>query len=139
MEKEQLLRDPDIYPSDEVIAAALEASYNTYKAFTQKLPELGVEAEWRYYNDGKAWLGKCVHKKKTVFWLSIWDGFFKVSIFFTEKTRGGVYELPIHTELKTRLADEKPIGRLIPLVLEVDDESAVDDVYALIAYKRSIK
>ena len=139
MEKEQLLRNPDIYPADEVLAAALGDSYNTYKAFTQKLPELSVEPEWRYYNDGKAWLGKCVHKKKTVFWLSVWDGFFKVSIFFTGKTCDGVYELPIHDDLKTRFANEKPIGRLIPLVLEVGDKSALADVYALIEYKRSIK
>ena len=41
--------------------------------------------EWRYYNDGKAWLCKVVNKKKTVFWLSIWEHYFKTSFYFTEK------------------------------------------------------
>lgn len=139
MNKEQLLRNPDIAPSDEVLAAALGRAYNSYIAFTQKLPDWGIETEWRYYNDGSAWLCKCVRKKKTVFWLSVWDGFFKITLFFTEKTNSGVYELPISDEIKTRFKNEKRIGKLIPLLHEVHDESALDDIFALITYKQSLK
>jgi len=139
MDNEQLLRNPDIYPSDEVLNAALVNAYDSYKSFTQKLPDLGIEIEWRYYNDGKAWLCKCVHKKKTVFWLSVWDGFFKITLFFTEKTNKGVYELPICDDIKTRFTNEKNVGKLIPLLLEIYDESALDDAYALISYKQSLK
>ena len=28
--------------------------------------EYALTLEWRYYNDGKAWLGKVVHKKKII-------------------------------------------------------------------------
>jgi hypothetical protein len=139
MSQEQLLRDPDVYPADDVLAVALGNSYDAYTTFAQKLPDFGIELEWRYYNDGKSWLGKCVHKKKTVFWLSIWNGYFKTTMFFTEKTRGGVHELPISDEIKAKLDNEKPVGRLIPLLLEINNASVLDDAYTLIKYKKSIK
>lgn len=48
------------------------------------------------YNDGKAWLSKGeykwiiargTNKVKPLFWLSIWEGFFKVSFFFFTNKR----------------------------------------------------
>jgi len=138
-EKEQLLRNPDVYPSDEVLAAALGDSYGAYETFTQKLPDFGIETEWRYYNDGKSWLRKNNYKKKNMFWLSVWDGFFKVALFFTQKTNSGIYDLQISDEIKTRFTNEKHIGKLIPLVIEVHDESVLEDAYKVIAYKQSAK
>ena len=139
MDKEQLLRNPDIYPSDDVLAAALKESYSIYKAFTQKLHDFQIDTEWRYYKDSKAWLTKAVRKKKTVFWLSVGDGFFKVSIFFTEKTRAGIQELPVGAAIKSQIANEPARGKLIPLITEVYAESALGDLYKLIAYKQSLK
>ena len=139
MEKEQQLRNPDIFPSDKVLVDTLGGSYSAYKVFAEKLPDCGVELEWRYYNDGKNWLGKCVYKKKTVFWLSAWNGFFMVTFYFNEKTRQGVYDLPIHFDLIKSLEQAKPVGKIIPLTLEVYDESPLNDASTLIEYKRKLK
>ena len=135
----QLLRDPEIFPSGGVLASALGDSYGAYKAFSEKLPDCGVETEWRYYNDGKAWLGKCVHKKKTVFWLSVWDGFFKTTMFFTEKTKEGIEGLPIREDIKTKFAEAGNVGKLIPLLLEIRSEADLDDAFTLISYKKGLK
>ena len=139
MSKEQLLREPEVHPSDEVLATALGGSYNAYTTFTQKLLDMNIELEWRYYNDGKAWLGKCVQKKKTVFWLSVWNGYFMVTLYFNEKTGGGVYELPISDDIKTSFTNQKSVGKLLPLLLEVYDESVLEDAYTVIEYKRNLK
>ncbi|PKP08994.1 MAG: hypothetical protein CVU09_13085 [Bacteroidetes bacterium HGW-Bacteroidetes-4] len=45
------------------------------------LPETPWQVQWRYYNDGKAWLCKVSYKKKTVFWLSVWEAYFKVAFY----------------------------------------------------------
>ena len=69
METQILLRDPDIFPSEEVLRNALgETNYNLFQGFVQNItsPTSGLAMEWRYYNDGKAWLCKVVNKKKTV-------------------------------------------------------------------------
>jgi hypothetical protein len=37
--------------------------------------------------------------KQLFFWLSIWDSFFKVTIFLPEKARADVLSLPLDNEL----------------------------------------
>ena len=60
--KKQLLRDPDIEPSSDVIAEALGESNNAYIKFISELASHDIHLEWRYYNDGKSWLAKGLFK-----------------------------------------------------------------------------
>lgn len=98
-------------------------------------PDFGLLMEWRFYNDGKAWLCKVSRKKKTVFWLSVWDGFFKTSFYLTGKHASGVAELEIEPQLKAEFFDRKPVGKLIPLVIRVFKKDQVKDVIRVIEYK----
>jgi len=123
----QLLRDPNIQPEAEVLEAALGERKKVYDEFTSRTAEQGIVLEWRYYNDGKSWLGKGTHKKKTVFWLSIWEEYFQVSLFFTEKT------LPA-TESVTGT-----IGKLIPVVTKVRSEAELERLFGLVGYKKNLK
>ncbi|HJG22377.1 MAG TPA: DUF3788 domain-containing protein [Enterococcus durans] len=68
--------------------------------------------DWRFYNDGKAWLSKGEdkwttsrgsQKVKPIFWLSIWDGFFKVSFHFPEKMREELVTLSLREEIKEKI------------------------------------
>lgn len=139
MEKvSQLLRDESTYPSEAVLAAALGSAFTAYQRFCILLKDIGIETQWRYYNDGKAWLCKCVKGKKTVLWLSVWDGYFKVSLFFTEKTRVGIQELAIADEIKERMASASPMGKLIPLTLEIESENQLSDLATLVEYKKQL-
>lgn len=93
----QLLRDPNVKPTDKIIEDGLGETNNIYAEFIEKLMEYDIHLmDWRYYNDGKAWLSKGeyrwvtlrgTNKVKPIFWLSIWDGFFKVSFNFSERIR----------------------------------------------------
>jgi len=59
----QLLKDPEIFPSDEVLKNALgDSVYSILDSFVKTITneEYGLSVEWRFYNDGKAWLGKVV-------------------------------------------------------------------------------
>jgi hypothetical protein len=69
MEAKMLLRDPEVFPSDEVLKDVFgDTNYNILNSFIETITneEYGLTLEWRFYNDGKAWLGKTAHKKKTV-------------------------------------------------------------------------
>ena len=135
----QLLNDAAVYPSESVLASALGDCNETYQVLISKLPEYLIELEWRYYNDGKAWLGKAVGKKKTVFWLSIWQNFFRVSFHFTEKTRAGIQDLPVSEEVKKQIENAQIKGKLVSLVIDVSNVQDLKDVLALILYKQSCK
>ncbi len=95
--------------------------------------------EWRYYNDGKAWLCKVVHRKKTVCWVSVWDKFFKTTFYFTARSDRDIDALAIPSELKDRYRAHDAIGKLKPLVVEVRTRKALDPVSVLLKYKSSVK
>lgn len=135
------LKNKEIHPTDEVIKQILgDITFTAYsKVFEICSKQLNLTFEWRYYNDGKAWLCKITLKKKTIAWLSVWDGFIKVSFYFTEKHKEMLQSQPISLSLKQTFAKAQPIGKLIPLVLEIFDDANLDDFIALASFKISLK
>jgi hypothetical protein len=136
MEK-MLLTDPEIFPSKEVLQAALGNVYNVFEEFETLLTnELNLTFDWRYYKDSKGWLCKVSHKKKTVFWLSIWEGFFKTSFFFLERHLEGIAALEIDNE---RFVLEKEWGKMIPLIFNIKDKKQLPDVVKMARFKIQAK
>jgi hypothetical protein len=141
MEAQILLRDPKVFPGPEVLKDSLKEAYPVYEELLASItgPEYGLVPEWRFYNDGKAWLCKVAYKKKTIFWLSVWDEFFKVSFYFTMSTAKGVTDLAIRKSIRDKLISAKPIGKLIPLVVDIRKKAQLKDLLKLIDYKKSLK
>lgn len=150
MNGEQLLRDPNIEPTGEVIAAGLGASNGAYLRFCEDMKGRGVQVDWRYYNDGKAWLGKGLYKwttsrgtarEMTAFWLSVWDGFFKVSMFLPERTRPDVLALPLGGEVRAMVGAAQQVGKMktFPLIFDLRTDELFDDIFTLVEYKKTVK
>jgi len=150
MNEQQLLRDPDIEPTSEVIAEALGSADAAYVKFIEGLMSYDIEMEWRYYNDGKAWLGKGLYKwtgarggqkEVTAFWLGIWGGFFKVTVFIPEKTRADALNLTLADDIKDMIADAKQMGKLkfFPLTFDLHSDELFDDIYTLVNFRKMIK
>lgn len=137
----QLLKDENIYPTPEIIRDTLGEAYPVYEQFLLTLAETfpGMAIDWRYYKDGKAWLGKCTAQKKTVFWLSVWEGSFKVSFYFTEITSHGAMVLEIAEEHKKRLQNAAMVGKLVPLIFDISEEGQLADLFAVMKYKAALK
>lgn len=137
---DQLLRDPSREPGDKLFREILsEQLYHTHEELLKIGSEMGLSHEWRYYNDGKAWLCKITHKKKTVAWLSLWKNTLKIGFYFTEKTGAGINSLDIDSKIKTSFSQNKPIGKLIPLTLEIDNLTKLDDFRKIAGYKISLR
>lgn len=135
------LRDPLVPPTDKILEDILGESYPVFSEMIVIItaPSVGLVHEWRYYNDGKAWLCKVVFKKKTVFWLSAWDQYFRISFYFTEKNAAGIEDLSISKELKDSIRNDKPAGKLLPLVFEMRHKDQIPDLLKVIEYKKSLK
>ncbi len=136
-----LLRDAAIEPTDQVLKGVLGPElYPVYLELVNIASgELDLEYEWRYYKDGKSWLFKAVNKKKTVFWLSIWEGFIKTSFFFTEKTGVGIFDLPVSDAVKENFRKGESVGKLIPLILDFDSKEQLADFREIATYKKQLK
>ncbi len=119
----QLLRDKAVPPGDNVLQNRL------YITLTE-----GLQPQWRYYNDGKAWLCKVTDGRKTLFWFSVWEGFFRVSFFFLERHLEGLAALEIvHGKL------EKEWGRMLPLIFDVRDERPLAEIRRVVGFKKKAK
>ncbi len=146
----QLLRDPAIPPTDEVLAAALGGAFAAYTAFVGALPNHDILMHWHYYTDVRAWLAKGAtvwkgprggHKEATVFWLSAWQGFFKATFFIPEKSCAKAANLPMDDTLKQMLADflqtEKKLKNF-PLVFDVFSDEKLEALFAAADFKKNI-
>ena len=149
MNEKQLLRDQIIEPTDEIIAVGLGAANDVYVKFIEELKEYGITLmDWRFYNDGKAWLSKGeykwttprgANKVKPIFWLSIWEGFFRISFFFSTSLKDELQNLPISQETKEIIENAKPMGktmRFIPVVMDIKTDQQLSDVYAIAQFRK---
>lgn len=138
-EEIMLLRDADVKPTLDYLEGALgDSLFKTYNALLDLIiNEFELSDEWKFYNDGKAWLCKVVDKKKkTIFWLSAWNGFIKISFHFTQKTYEGVFNLDIDLALKDELKKTPFKGKLIALIIDIKSADSFDDLRELIKYKK---
>lgn len=136
----QLLKDPEQTPSADLFKAIMSAQlYQTFEEQQAILAELGLATEWRFYKDGKAWLCKVTRKKKTIVWISLWEGLIKSGFYFTENTSPGLLELAIDENIKSTFLAQKPIGKLIPVILDIQEADQLADFKKIAAYKSSLK
>ena len=137
MDKMALI-DEAAFPDEGVLRSVLGDVYPVYQDFVETIQSgsIGLVSNWKYYRDGKSWLCKITHKKKTIFWLSVYNGYFKVCFYFTEKTGAGISTLGIDGAIINGFTSAKPIGRLKPVILTMLEREQLNDVYVLIAYKK---
>lgn len=149
-EKQQLLRNPDLYPSGDVLKSALKEATKAFTQFRTELENHQIELEWRYYHDGKAWLGKGLYKwvgarggqkTTTVFWLSAWDGFFKVTVYLPEKVYDAALLLVVDVETIEKISKAKSMGKLrsFPIVFEIQSEEQLHGLFSVIEFKKALK
>jgi len=133
----QLLREPEIFPSKEVLKDILGEIYDVLEELEMILTqnEFALTFDWHYYKDSKAWLCKVCHKKKTVFWLSVWDEGFKTTFFFLERHLAEIAELDISEQIKEDFCRTKPIGKLLPMVICIDKHEQLADLLKIVKFK----
>lgn len=136
-----VLKDPAISPSNKVLETTLGKSYAAYEELMNIVEGdvFELTPNWNYYNDGKAWLCKVQFKKKTVFWLSVWNQYFKLGFYFTEKNGKGIFDLDIDEVIKKEFKEHKPVGKLLPLVLSITKKAQLKDALKIIEYKKNLK
>lgn len=150
LKNEQLLRNPNLHPTSDVVAKALGEANKAYMNFLDELANHDIQLVWRYYTDGKAWLAKGLYqwtgvrggqKETTVFWLSIWDGFFKVTIYIPEKARVEMNNNPFDHEIKQMIANSKQMGKLktFPLVFDVCSNEMFGAIFSLVDFKKKLQ
>jgi hypothetical protein len=133
------LKDENRYPDDEVLESVLKDSFPAFKKLLELFAKHEMNYEWRYYRDGKAWLCKVQKKKKTIVWMSAWQGFMQAAIYFPEKYIAQVFELDISEEIKENFHSTKNVGKSKPCIFKIKDDSILKDFEKVMIYKIGCK
>jgi hypothetical protein len=138
---QSLLNDPDIFPSDSVLCRPLGRSKPAWDAFMSLLkndyPQMSVD--WRYYDDGKTWLCKVTRNADTIFWMSAWDKFFKISFYFTANAEAAISASTLDPGLKYSFLHPKGRCSLRPVTTEVRKKTDLKPIRELIEIKLKLK
>jgi hypothetical protein len=98
----RVLGDPALYPSDEVLDAHLGRAAAALAAMREynRAEHPGLEENWKFYNDYKSWLCKGAVKKKTLFWLSVDEGRFRMTFYLGSGAGEAIYGSSLPDDLK---------------------------------------
>jgi len=137
MNEKPALGNPEEFPDENVLRNILGENYVLFEQLMDSAghDSLNLEPEWKYYKDGHSWLCKVQKKKKTVFWLSVFNGYFKVAFYFSAKLCEGIMDLEIDEAIKKQFEDASMIGKVKPLVIDMDHQQKLQDVLLVAGYK----
>jgi len=119
----------------------LGITFPVFQEFIKRIEsdDFKFEKQWLYYHDAKAWFCKIQFKKKTVLWLTVWENYFKLSMYFAEKFDQDIKNLNVSEDLKAQYFEVKRIGKIKPVVIDVKNLENLHDAYRIIEYKKSIR
>lgn len=136
-----ILTDKAQFPTEEIIFSHIGKSkslwLSLFGAISKIHPDLAEE--WRYYNDGKSWLMKVTRKSQTIFWLSILEGTFRTTFYFTAKVEEAIEKSILSDELKEQFLKGKSFNKIRGITITFKHKKDVAFAQALIALKLSQK
>jgi len=136
-----MFTDMAVKPTEELIFSIIKEKKNLWQALMNHLSESypASSGDWHYYNDGKQWLFKLVQKKKTLFWLSLFEETFRVTFYFGDKALPVIEESDLPLSIKNDFKTGKKYGAIRGITVLVKEESDVVNVQKLIAIKNKMK
>ena len=144
------LRDSEAMPTSEVIAPVMGGSYAAYESFQDALPGLEIEQEWQWYTPHKAWFAKGQHfwetprgtrKEKNLYWLHVYEGSFRVAVWFKEKNRAEILSADVDEKTKQLIRDAETMGKVptFPVVFDITTVEPLADIYTLLECKKRLE
>ena len=136
-----VLTDKDQFPTEEVIFSHNGKSKALWLLLFGYIHENHPDCaeEWRFYLDGKSWLLKVTRKAKTIFWLSIVEGSFRTTFYFTDKAKQVIAKSSLSDELKKQFRIGKKYGKIRGITIHYKRKRDIEDARILIATKVCIK
>ncbi|HET7841505.1 MAG TPA: DUF3788 family protein [Terriglobia bacterium] len=134
-----ILGDKSQFPADEIVFSHIGKAKPLWVALFKYLDDEHPDftRQWRYYNDGKSWLMKVQHKKKTVFWLSLVPGTFRTGFYIHEKAEKIVKDSALSDELKEQFR-AKGFGKLRGITVVFKNRKDIEFAKELIGIKLNL-
>jgi len=103
------LTDKNFDPTDENIANVLGETMSYWNKLWEQIRSdySDITKHWKYYPDKTGWVLQVLKKKKTLFWLKPYDGFFSIAFWFGDKAVAEVEKSNLPEKMKEELTYAK--------------------------------
>jgi hypothetical protein len=140
VKEEPVLCDENTYPDKDVTDTILGEAGVLWASFFDFIhsDHPDFQEEWNFYRDGGRWLLKIVRKKRTICWVSVLKGAFRVTFYFSDKALEAISGSGIPLELKEQFRDGRRYGKIRALTILMEDEAHIQYAEELIRIKMKI-
>ena len=139
--EEPVLRDPEEYPTDEILRRHLGRSMASWRALMAFIEEHEpvLSGEWRYYKDGKSWLYKATHKKLTLCWATVFRGKFKTTCYFPDRAEPAISGSSLPTTFIDQYVNGRRYGKTRAITVDVGKLSDLKATKQIIEIRLQVK
>ena len=136
-----VLSDKQVIPTDKCISELLGDNLRFWESIVSHMGEHypGSSGSWNYYQDGKQWLYKMVHKKKTIFWAAMHADSFRVTFYFGDKAETVIESSALRENVRKEFRTAKRYGKIRAITFRVTNDALVKQAFELIKIKSSLK
>jgi hypothetical protein len=136
-----VLTDPNVQPTEELIFSIIGDNSVYWENLVDYLYDnhFDITEEWRFYNDGKAWLYRALRKKKTVYWAGVIKDTFRISFWFGDKAEPILLASALPETIKEEFRNAKRYAHSRSISIEMHTSEDLQNAIALIELKMKIK
>ena len=137
MVSENIFKEKEITPTDMKVEESLNLNFLYLKIIRQFILDTFGKTleEWKFYGVKTGWLLKTFFKKRNLFFISIYDGYFKISFTLGEKVVNNILIADISQELKDELANSKKYAEGRVLTIKVNSSQHIEGIKKIIGFK----
>ena len=137
---ENVFKSKEIQPDEQMIRETLGTNYAHIENLRKFLKfEIGVSTEeWKYYGKKLGWTLKTFLKKRNLFFIGMYEGYFNIAFVFGDKAVNRVLDSEIDPLLKKELTEARKYAEGRGISIKVDNPGCLVDIKELIRIKVSI-
>lgn len=134
---ESAFHEKNVTPDEVQIREKLNQAYPSLLELRETVKKIVGETveEWKFYGPKNGWILKTFLKKRNLFFIIIYEDFFRASFVFGEKTVSKILESDISESLKKELSEAKKYAEGRGVSMIVKDNSFIDDFQKLLKFK----
>ncbi len=134
---EKVFFDKDLVPNEDMISEALGSVYAELEAIRRQNRESIGETreEWKYYGLKNGWSLKTFLKKRNLYFIGIYQGYFRIAFVFGEKAFQAIMDSDLSAELKSELEGARKYSEGRGLYIKVGGSGHLEDIKKLIRFK----
>jgi len=124
-------------PNEKRIQEILRSNYIYLEAIRSYITDTIGETkeEWKYYGAKYGWNLKKFYKKRNLFFIGMYDGYFQISFVFGERAVNAVVDSDISDKLKKELTEARKYAEGRGLSIQVQDDTHLEDIKKLLQIK----